>query len=294
MDLRLLEIFCCVYEEKSFSKAGKRLRLSQPTISGHIKALEDSVGTLVFDRLGRRIQATAAGELLYEQGHPIIDLKQHLVENMDRFLNRLEGQVSVGASNIPGEYLLPPVIGRFRRAHPKLCVRLIIGDSQTVIQGVKDGLYEVGFVGARSDQSRLSFTRFASDRLSLFAPRGAAWARVESLSLHELASRPLLIREPGSGTRLSIERRLNELGYNLKGCNVIAELGSTTAIKEAIKMGVGCSILSDLAVQSELAAGLLKAIGLPEFGILERDFYIVADPQRTRSPICSLFLDQFR
>lgn len=291
MDLKLLEIFCCVVEEKSFSKAAQRLELAQPTISGHIKALETYFGTLLFDRLGREVRPTGAGELLYSQGRQIIALKRSVIEGMQRYLDRLEGQLRVAASNIPGEYLLPRFLGHFRELHPRIQVQVVISDSQAVIEGVGQGHYEIGFVGARPAQPGFKFERFASDRLVLVVPHSPSWEGVDSISLIELARKPLLLREPGSGTRLMLEQRLHERGHRFVDFYVVAELGSTAAIKEAIKAKVGCSILSELAIQTELAAGLLKTVQIRELGNIERDFFWVIDPRRTTSPLCEIFLD---
>ena len=291
MDLKLLEIFCCVFEETSFSRAAERLGLSQPTVSEHIKTLETYFGTPLFDRLGRHIHATGAGEVLYARGRSVVDLKQSVVEAMHQYLDRLEGELRIGASNIPGEYLLPRVIGRFHDKHPKIRVCVIIGDSEQIIDGVVDGRYEIGFVGARPRSPGLDLQPFASDRLVLAVPWHKSWDGVEQISLRQLAQKPLLIRESGSGTRVELEHWLHEHGASLVDFNIVAELGSTAAIKEAIKAGVGASIVSDLAVADDVAAGTMRIVRIREMGTLNRDFYRVLDPRRIASPVRDIFLD---
>lgn len=291
MDLKLLEIFCCVCEEGSFSRAAERLGLSQPTVSEHIKTLENYFGTSLFDRLGRRIHPTGAGEMLYSRGRTIIDLKQSVVEAMHHYLDRLEGELRIGASNIPGEYLLPRVIGRFHESYPRIRVQVMIGDSEQIVDGVTDGRYEIGFVGARPDQPGLELKPFASDRLVLAVPASAPWDGNETVSVTELAGMPLLVREAGSGTREELERWLHGRGYALAGFNVVAELGSTAAIKEAIKAGAGASIISDLAIAGEVAAGAIRVVRVKEMGTMERKFYRVVDPRRAASPAREIFLE---
>ncbi|RMG50821.1 MAG: LysR family transcriptional regulator [Acidobacteria bacterium] len=291
MDLRLLEIFCCVYEERSFSRAAQRLHLTQPTISGHIKSLEEYFGISLFDRLGREVRPTRAGELLYEHGHRIVDMKRRAIEGMHRFLGRLEGDLHLSTSTIPGEYLLPSMLGRFRKRYPHIRVAMTISDTQAVIAQVERGDIEIGIVGARVNDSTLQFREFATDRLILVAPRTDRWDRIRALSLDQLRNEPLLIREPGSGTRIVLERTLARYGYQLGDFNVVAQLGSTTAIKEAIKANVGLSILSHLAVQTEMAAGLMKAIRIREIKRLERHFFIVTNRRRTKSPLSEAFLE---
>ncbi len=290
LDLRLLEIFCCVYEARSFSRAGERLHLAQPTVSGHIKSLEESFGTPLFDRLGREIQATRAGELLYGYARRIVELKRLTVEGMNRFLERLEGRLTLGASTIPGEYLLPRLIGRFREACPDIQVCLIIRDTREIVEGVKEGWIELGLVGAQIPAPGLAFTEFAADRLILVAPPTPAWESESGrLSLAELKGKPLLVREEGSGTRLRLERRLRELGHDLADFHIVAELGSTTAIKEAVKAGVGASVISSLAVRTDLAAGWLRRLDIREIGTLERSFFTVVGTARAGSPLRQAF-----
>ena len=290
MDLKLLEIFCCVCDEGSFSRAAERLGLSQPTVSEHIKTLETYFGTPLFDRLGRRIHVTGAGEVLYSRGRSIIDLKQTVVEAMHHYLDRLEGELRIGASNIPGEYLLPRVIGRFHESHPAIRVQVMIGDSEQIVDGVTDGRYEIGFVGSRPDHPGLDLAPFASDRLVLAVPKDSPWNGRKTISLADLSQMPLLIREAGSGTRVELERWLHKRGSALADFNVVAELGSTAAIKEAIKANVGASVISDLAIASEVAEGTIRVVRVQEMGTMERQFYRVTDRRRVASPAREIFL----
>jgi DNA-binding transcriptional LysR family regulator len=289
MELRLVEIFCCVYEERSFSRAASRLGLSQPTVSGHVKTLESHFGCLLFDRL-REIEPTAAGKVLYRHGRRIKELRETMLQAMEGFLHRLEGELLVGASTIPGEYLLPVRIGRFHQVHPGVRVHVRIGDTREIVDRVQAGEVELGFVGAHLPRARLEFRRFASDELVLIAPPGRAWA-MDSLTLDELRKKPLLVREEGSGTRLVFEQRLRELGTGLDELNVVAELGSTTAIKEAVKRGLGASVLSAVAVEGELGGNWVKRIDVREIGTLRRDFFTVVSKDRDGSPLREAFLE---
>src|SRR5437867_81537 len=291
MDLRLLEIFCAVYEEGGFSKAGSRLHLTQPTISGHIKSLEEYFGTPLFDRLGRIIQPTAAGELLYEQSRFIQERKKSITERMSKFLNGLEGKLHIGASTIPGEYLLPPIIGRFHKAYPKVEISMAVSDTQSVLRDVERRRVELGFAGARLEDGDLQFEKFASDRLILVVPNNKTWAGINSISLKELLEVPLVVREPGSGTRAIFERKLLELRHTLGEFNIVAQLGSTAAIKQGVTANVGISITSSVAVQHETSCGLMKEVKIREIKSLERDFFIVRNRKRTPSPTCEALLE---
>src|SRR3989454_8384168 len=294
MDLRLLEVFCCVAECGSSSRAAQRLHLTQPTISGHIKSLEQQLRTRLFVRLGRRIQLTPAGELLQEHGERILEMRRVMVDGLQRLLSRQEGHLRLGASTIPGEYLLPAIAGRFHRRRPGIRVTIEIGDTRGIAQRVEGGEVEIGFVGARLPHRQFRFRKFAEDVLILSTPPTPRWRNVRSIPLAEARNEPMVVREPGSGTRMAFERRLAELSLDLSQFTVVAELGSTTAVKEAVKANVGVAVISDLAVRSELQAGLLGRVRIREIGKLRRDFFTLVHSKRALSPLASAFLEHLR
>lgn len=291
MDLRLVEIFCRVCEEKSFSRAAERLRLSQPTVSSHIRTLERQVGAVLLDRPAREVTPTRAGALLYEHGRRIMEAKRALREDLDRLLRRLEGPLPIGASTIPGEYLLAPLIGEFRSVHPGIEIKLLIRDSAEILAHVRNGGIELGFVGARlAELSDLHYQDFSGDRLVLVAPAHGKWSQCAELGIDELCREPLVFREPGSGTRAAFERRLEQLGRGPGDLNIVAEMGSSSALKQAVLAGLGLAVLSHLAVQSEVRSGLLKVVRMTEIGVLERRFFAAFHAQRVRSPLADAFL----
>ncbi|HKP86794.1 MAG TPA: selenium metabolism-associated LysR family transcriptional regulator [Blastocatellia bacterium] len=288
LDLNLLEVFCSVYEEGSFSKTARKLRLSQPTISGHIKNLEDYLGTKLFDRLPRKVVPTRAGEILYRRGHAILNEKQGAIQELKKFLNRFEGSLTISASTIPGEYLMPRVIASFLKRFPAVTVELNISDSKAVSDDVLSGKAELGFAGAKREVIGAEFIHFASDELVLVAPNDGEWRAVESVSLKDLSLKPLLVREAGSGTRLIFEQRVGRASGEF---NVAGYFGSTGAIKEAIRAGLGVSVLSNLAVKSEIESGVFKAISIKGLDPLSRDFFVVLNKHLTLSPIAEEFLN---
>lgn len=291
MDLHHLEVFCRVFEERSFSAAARQLELSQPTVSIHVKTLEEELGVPLFNRLGREVEPTDAGQLLYSRARRLLELRREVLVSFQGFRDRLEGDLEIGASTIPGEYLLPPILGRFHASHPQVHLRLLIKDTGRIVEDVEAGRVQLGAVGARLERSDLEFRELARDRLVLVGAPGSPWARRGSMSLEELARAPLLLREEGSGTRMRLERWLGEQGIDFSKLRVVAELGSTAAIKEAVKGGLGVSFVSDLAVRSEAETGLLRELSLAGLEPVERRFFLVADRRRARSPLTAAFLE---
>ena len=290
VDLHLLEIFCHVFRERSFSRAARNLGLTQPTVSLHIRQFERAVGTPLFNRLGREIEPTAAGRFLYQHGSAILVLKRHLREKMAEFLNRVEGDLLIGASSMPGEYLLPPIIAVFQRDHPAVCAHLRISDTAATIADLKHGAVELGVVGARTDDRDLVFEPLASDSLVLIVPPTQEWQQREQLSLRELRQLPLIVREVGSGTRSSLERALTARGLELTQFRVNAEFGSTTAIKRAVAGGHGVSFVPGLAIAAELAAAALRVVRVVGLGSITRTYHTVRSRRRALSPLTAAFM----
>jgi DNA-binding transcriptional LysR family regulator len=293
MDLRLLEVFCLVYKTRSFSRAAAELGLTQPTVSVHIKELETTLGTPLFNRLGH-IEPTAAGTYLYEQARPLFALKRNIAGKMAAFLDRVEGQLTVGASSLPGEHLLPSLMIAFHTEHPSVRVRLRITDSASTLDSLRQGDIELGVIGAVADYDDVVTEPFATDELVLITPAGGAWGRRDEIPLHELRKLPLIIREAGSGTRGSLGRALAAHRAQISELNVVAELGTTGAIKDAVKKGCGVSFVSRLAFSDEIDEGTLRIARVPELGTIQRRYDMVYSARRTLSPTAQAFLGYLR
>jgi DNA-binding transcriptional LysR family regulator len=294
MDLRLLEIFCRVYSERSFSKAARDLHLSQPTISTHMKELEGALQVQLFDRLGREIQPTEAGRVLYEHARGIIPLKQSVSEAMSRFLNRVEGVLTVGASSVPGECILPGLMTGFHALHPEVRTRLRITDTAETLDGLRHGNLELGMVGAPAPGDDLQFEALASDMLVLAVPMTGAWRRRTHISMRELKELPLLVREAGSGTRNVLEQALAKGRVSLDDLNIAAELGSLGAVKEGVKQGYGVSFVSELAIVSDRKARLVQVAQVTGMAPIRRTYYAVSSRKRSLSPVTQAFADYLR
>lgn len=288
---RELEIFSRVVELESFSKAAQSVYLSQASVSERIASLENKIGIRLLDRLGRKVIPTAAGELLHKHATLILEMKETALSEMQRFLGLEEGEVSMGGSTIPGEYILPDLIGRFNQKYPHLAVKLTVADSGEIENRVMAGAIELGVIGSESRHPNLLCQQLWNDELVLAVPARHAWARRKTVSLPELCNTPFILREEGSGTLKILEAYLRDAG--LKGVNTLqvsARFGSSTAVKEGIKSGLGLSILSARAIDTELKAGLLRALkikGLP----MSRKFYLIRNKLRIASPACKAMLD---
>ncbi|MBI9076503.1 MAG: LysR family transcriptional regulator [Desulfatibacillum sp.] len=290
MDLWQLHIFTKVVEMGSFSKAAQAVNLSQPTVSSHIKDLEDHLNCRLIDRLGRKASSTKGGELLYSFATRLLALRDEAESAMSSFLGKPTGVLAIAGSNIPGCYVLPRVIGAFSKHYPDVSISLKIGDTRSVAEDVLSGTVEMGLVGALSPNKQLTQDILMEDHLTLIVPASHPLANQEEVSIQSLGREPFIIREQGSGTRKFFEKVLADAGMGLENLNIAAQLGSTEAVREAIKAGLGVSIFSTRAVMGDLRCGTLKSIEISDLDF-RRFFYIVRHRQRTASPLCQYFCD---
>jgi len=288
---RELEIFCRVVELESFSRAAEAVFLVQASVSERIASLEKKVGTRLLDRLGRKVIPTAAGELLYKHAVLLLQMKETAQQEMEKFLGLEQGEISMGGSTIPGEYILPDLIGRFNKQYPHLSVKLIIADSSEIENRVLAGEIEIGVIGSKSLHANLLCQKLWQDELVLAVPAGHPWARRKAVSLQELREAPFILREEGSGTLKILEAYLRDCGENgTNAFQVSARFGSSTAVKEGIKSGLGLSILSARAIETEVKAGLIKALKVKGLA-MSRNFFLIRNKLRIASPSCKAMHD---
>ena len=290
MDLWQLNIFCKVVELKGFSNAGNAIHLSQPTISSHIKDLENHFECQLIDRLGKKVVPTKAGELLYRYARKLIALRDETEAAMAEFHGKIKGRLVIGGSTIPGGYILPKCIGAFTTVYPEVTISLVIGDTDQIIQDVLSGSPEFGIVGAKTSNKNIYQEKLIEDEMRLIVTSDHKWANEKHVSPDWIFKEPFIVRERGSGTLKSIKLSLKEKGYSSENLNIIAELGSTEAVIQGIKSKVGISILSTIAVAEELKAGTLKALTIKKLN-LKRSFYLITHKQRSPSPLCNAFIN---
>lgn len=292
MDIHRLIIFCKVVDLQSFTRAAEALSLTQPTVSEHIRALEESLGELV-DRLGREILPTPAGKVLYRYAREIIQLRDKAVQAIGKFKGNLSGALHVGASTIPGTYILPRLVGMFKASYPSIQVTVKIGSSGEIVRMVLDGKVEFGIIGARWDEKKIMLEEIYSDELVLAVYKGHPWESRENVRLDELAGAPFVLRERSSGTRMVMAQALEAAGFTPSLLNVVAEMGSTEAVREAIKARIGISIISSYAVKEEIERNAIRVVPLKEICI-HRPFFLAQRKNREHSPLCLAFLEHLR
>jgi DNA-binding transcriptional LysR family regulator len=289
LDLYKLEIFYWVAELKSFSQAANLLSLRQPTVSAHVHELEEAVGGKLFYRIPGKVSFTPLGQMLADRAKTLLAFKRETVAALEQFQGTLTGELWVGGSNIPGEYLLPQRLGAFVTKYPGIKPILRIRDSAGVVEDILDGKVELGFVGFKNDDTRLTFAKMWKDEMVLAVPKNHPWSRRKSIQLKEMKAEKFIARESGSGTLDSVMELLSDSREPPEELfNISMELGSTEAIKEALMAGFGVSILSRISIRHELAEGTIVEVPI-RHTTMQRDFYEVFHRRRPLHPIAQAF-----
>lgn len=293
MEIRRLEVFCKVVEMKSFTRAAESVFLSQPSVSEHIRQLEESVEEKLLDRLGREVLPTPAGEILYRYARQILQLCDEAKQAMEQYRGKLAGALALGASTIPGAFVLPRLIEPFKRENPGIHLQLKIAGTGRIGDALSAGEIEIGVIGARTKDPALECEEVLSDELVLVVHPGHPWAGRDRLPAEELPRQQLIVREPGSGTRTVMERVLREQGVDPERLQVVAEMGSTEAVRQGVKAGLGGAVISALAVADDLRDGSLVRVSVAGVD-MHRPFYLAWRKRRQLTPLAQAFLHHLR
>ncbi|MFZ5590465.1 MAG: selenium metabolism-associated LysR family transcriptional regulator [Bacillota bacterium] len=289
MNLYQFHIFKTVADKKSFSGAAQALFISQPAVSMHIKSLEDHFGTRLFDRNTQQVTITEAGRILYEYVEKILLLLDEAEKDISALTGCIRGTLSVGASFTLGEYVIPQVLGCFKKQHPQVRALLKVTNTEQIVKLVLEQALDLGLVESRVDNFELIAKPFMKDELIVLLPVDHPLAGKEFILIDELVALPFILREQGSGTRKITEDRLKEAGINLSELNVVMELGSTEAVKEAVEAGFGATIISKWAVQKELKLGTLVAVKVKEVSLV-RKFYVIYNKNKSQTSVVKEFI----
>jgi DNA-binding transcriptional LysR family regulator len=290
MTLRQLEVFLAIARVRSFRRAAEALHLSQPALSQHVRELEGKLAARLFDRLGRTVQLTEAGRILEDHAARMfvtLSDARHAIGDLQG-LHR--GALAIGASSTPGIYVLPGVLGVFQERYPSIEVSLKLGNSEQIAALIRAGELDLGVVGnGGTNPAEASLAARVDDELVLVVGPTHAWAGRRQIAPAELASQPLLLREPGSATRLVTERALAGSGVPYRPGMVLPH---TEAIKQGVVAGLGVAFVSVYAIQEERVTGRLRPLRVRGLRIA-RHFHLIHHDRRQLSTAGRAFMEVF-
>jgi len=298
MTLDQLEIFLAVAQHLHFTRAAEALYMTQPSVSAAIQSLEGQYGVKLFNRIGRRVELTQAGQLLNREAQKLLD-QVTLIERGLRELNDLQrGELHLGASQTIGNYWLPNFITQFKRQYPNIRVNCTLGNTEAITTGTAIGLFDLGFVEgvvkpglAASLEQRV----VGGDRLQIVVGRTHPWFKRKTVSLADLTSTAWVMREDGSGTRQQFEQALHQWGIPLAELTIILEMSSGDMVKAAVEDGVGAAAISELSVAKERQLDTLHCLqikGLARgaaMNVMARSFLLLKHRERFQTRMAQTF-----
>jgi len=262
MELKHLRTFVTAVEQSSFTVAGSALDITQAAVSQHVAALERELGTSLFERAHRTITPTEAGRRLYDHAQRILDLVAEAKAAVNGEALLVQGNIRIAASTVPAESLLPCLLARFRESFPEVHESIFVSDSRAATEAVASGNADVGFVGEQTPSSHLSFQSIADDELLLVVSPAHEWAGKQFIAPQSLVRQPLILREPGSGSRHCVEAALRAKGIEIEELNVTMEVNSNDSIRVAVEQNAGIAFLSATTVAHDLERGRLVRVGV--------------------------------
>jgi len=291
MDLKQLEAFVYVVKLGSFSKAAQTLYLTQPTISAHVASLERELGLKLIIRTTKEVSPSEAGRVLYTYAQNMLKLRDESIEACINCGNAMSGIINIAASSIPSQYVMPQVMSLFRETYPEISFKTVRGDSGMVIKNILEYNVEIGMTGSIMEALKCVYVPFIDDKLVIVTPNTEEYRilREKGFKMEQLTSLPFIIREHGSGTRREVELFLKNMGTSLRSLNVVAQMDDPDAIKNAVKEGLGISIMSKMCVADYQRLGLIQAFDLDNSSELSRKLYLVRHKSRPLSQSAAAF-----
>lgn len=255
LDSFRLVVFRKVAEQLSFRKAAEDLYLTQPAVSQQIKALEDELGALLFDRSGTHVELTQSGSILLKFAKQSSDILLKAKHEIGKLNGSYAGELTLGASTTIAQYILPRLLGDFCKEHPRVGPTLVSGNTEEIVNAVEQQKVMLGFIEGPPKSRDVRTSPFLQDELVLIVPSPHAFAERLHIPVRELAALQILMRERGSGTRQIVETALAKKGIKRNSLQIVMELDSTEAIKSAVEAGLGAGFVSRWAIAKDSRLG---------------------------------------
>lgn len=262
-----LKIFHSVATHLNFTQAAEELFITQPAVTKNIKELESELDACLFDRIKGKVYLTEAGQILLEYTKQIFELDQNLSYKLSTLKDQYSGQLRLGASTTIGQYILPPILARFNKQYPDIHISLINDNTKKIEAHLAAKEIDLGLVEGTSKNSQLKYTSFIKDEIVAIAHTSKKLAEIDELTIDELKSTPLVLREQGSGSLDVIISKLGKEGISLPDLNICMHLGSTESIKTYLAHANVLGLISINAVTKELANGEYKIIDIKDLEV---------------------------
>lgn len=274
MNQDALRTFLAVVEEQNFTKAGEKLRLSQPSVSLHIKNLEAEFQTKLFDRSPKHFHITPSGQLLYSRAKQIVELYEKTKQDLLEYHHQMKGTLKIGASFTIGEYVLPWLIAQFRSQYPHVDFEVTIGNTNHINEMVRLFQVDIGLIEGQVHHEELAIQPFMEDEMVVVAPKSHPLTVIHQPSFQHLQDHDWIAREKGSGTREYMDHFLRSHGLRVKGFITIS---SNQGVKEAVASGLGISLLSSSVVKRAVELNEITLLPMREKSLTRKFSAVYSD-----------------
>lgn len=259
---RRLQVFYTVAKVLSFTKAAETLHMTQPAVTFQVKQLEEFFNTRLFDRTHNKITLTEAGKIVYDYAEKILDHYEKMNSEVRELTGEVTGSLLIGASTTIAEYMLPNLLGAFKRQFEDVNIRLQVGNTDAIVAMVENNMIDLGVVEAPVYNKNLEVEVCRLDEMVLIVPEGHPLSNRDKISIEDVRKYRYISREEGSGSRSVIDNYIREQGLSYSDLNVVMELGSPEAVKMAVEADVGLAIVSRTTIVKELKLGTIRALPL--------------------------------
>ncbi len=259
---RRLQVFHTVAKVMSFTKAAETLHMTQPAVTFQVKQLEDFFNTRLFDRTHNKITLTDAGKVVYDYSDQILELYEKMNSDVRELTGEVTGTLVIGASTTIAEYMLPSLLGAFKKQYDDVNIRLQVGNTDAIVSMVENNMIDLGLVEAPVHNKNLEVDVCRIDEMQLICPKDHPLAKRDKVTVEDFRKYGYITREEGSGSRTVIDSYIREQGLTYSDLKVVMELGSPEAVKMAVESDVGIAIVSRTTLAKELKLDTLVAIPL--------------------------------
>lgn len=261
-----LQVFHTVAKLLSFTKAADVLQMTQPAVTFQIRQLEESYNVRLFDRSHNRIDLTEAGRRMFEYSERLFELYREMENSIREVTGNVSGSLRIGATVSIGDYVLPKLLVAFKQNFPDVNIQLKLADTSSISSMVENSTVDIGIIDSQLDNKMIGSNNITYDEMVFVCSSNHALAGSSIISTQDILSQPLVLLEQGSGIHNDFSKYLIEQGLHYDQLNILMELGSIEAIKNAVEGGLGCSLLPRSSLSKELELGTLRAITLsPSF-----------------------------
>ncbi|MBE6041014.1 MAG: LysR family transcriptional regulator [Clostridiales bacterium] len=284
MDFKQIEAFVNVVRYKSFSKAADATFFTQPTISTHIRNLENELSVKLLDRRNRVVEMTPQGAEFYKYAVEMINARAQAFDAIGKDRDSVEGILEIQTSSVPGVTFVPEFLAGFRSEHSRIQYYVSLSDTQTVIDNILERRGEIGFIGDSVSSNSLDCIKVASDKVVLISPE--SYSLEDTVTISDAVSMPFLWRETGSATRRNFERKAASLGFDKDSFEVAGLFDDTDSIIRSVEAGLGVAVISEKAAAS--LSSRVRISTISDF-TEERSFYMIHLKSTSLSPAAEAF-----